>query len=504
MGGEEASPTVQEREAATALAERLDLTRPGMEAMRAAVEAKDHKAVLDLFRARLVKRLRSMDFSGAPPSRSFNRTLTADAQMLVGRWTLEDYKKAYKRDWIDTFSGIKEDDYPILTASGLMAPPGTPIQWLGPDGNSQRVGWYIGGWGGGGWGFNTALVDAWWSSGEAIYKDKWLEICQGYFHEYFTSATRQTLSPDGKPLDSFFHLHTAWRIKNSFLPSLALLAKHLDHEKEPPPHPEWLRHWPSEAVQKARAEANKAMTSEASAESLASLPAAPLAWIAIGLTEETAPFLIESYVTGDYFFANQNYDGILSVATIALVFDDLKKSRELERVVDQAIPWWAGRVMHRDGGALEQDISYSVKYVEEFAYQATLFASQGCTAAWIEEFRRLSAAAANFWDLLQTPQGLLPCMGNSKYGTEAPRKAKPQTSTYFPYSGYAGLRTPGAPEDQLFMSFANSRRSVGHLSPNTGSVHVTAYGRDLIAPGGSPSYGLTAPAQKAEEKAFDG
>jgi hypothetical protein len=495
--------SINERDAAIALAERLDLTRPGMEAMRTAIAAKDHKAVLDLFRARLVKRLRSMDFSGVPAERSYNRTLTADAQLLVGRWTLDDYKKAYKRDWIDTFSGIKEEDYPLLKASGLMAPPGTPIQWLGPDGDSQRVGQYIGAWGGGGWTFNTSLIDAWWFSGEAIYKEKWLEICEGYFHEYFTAATRKKLSPDCKPLASFFHLHTAWRMKNSFLPALALLAKHLDHEMAPAPLPGWLKFWPSEAVQKARVEANKTVTSEVSPESLAKLPAAPLARIAISLTEETAPFLIESYITGDYFFANQTFDGILAVATIALVFDDLKKSRELEKVVDRAIPWWAGRVMYRDGGALEQCFSYSLGYAAQLDFQATLFASQGCTGAWIEEFRLLSKSAYNFWDQIQTPQGLLPCVGNSKYGARAPREAHPQVSTYFPFSGYAGLRTPGAPEDQLFMMFANSRRSVGHMSPNTGSVHITAYGRDLIAPGGSPSYSLGQLKDKAEEVAFD-
>jgi hypothetical protein len=490
----------REREAATALAERLDLTRPGMEAMRAAIAAKDHKAVLGLFRARLVKRLRSMDFSEIPP-RAFSLPRSADAQLMVGRWTLEDFKNAYKRDWVNISSGI--EDYPILKASGLMAPPGTPIQWLGQDGKSQTLGTYIGQWGGGGWGFNTILADAWWFSGDATYKQKWIEICEGYFRDYYTAATRTKLGVTTENPGSFHPLWTAWRVKNSFLSSLALLAKHLDHEQRPPPFPAWLESVPPEDVKQARIAANRAVDGEVSEESLAALPAVPLVWIAIGLTEETASHLIESYITGDYFFANQSYDGILSVATVALVFSDLKKSRELEQVVEKAIPWWVGRVMYQDGGALEQCFQYSVRYLEEFNRQVKLFSDQGCTGAWLDEFRRQAVATERFWDQLQTPQGYLPCVGNQTYGSKAPRNADPQASTYFPFSGYAGLRTPGTPEEQLFMMFANSRRSYGHLSPNTGSIHITAYGRDLIAPGGSPSYGLTKPDEKAEEKAFD-
>lgn len=513
--GAQAVSDGREREAATALAERLDLTRPGTEELRAAVERKDHGAVLALFRERLVKRLRAMDFANASQGVAFNRLYTADAEMLMGRMTPDGYKAKYKREWIDTFSRITPEHYPVLKDSGLMAPPGTPIQWL-PEGKSEaaateispreRVGWYIGAWGGGGWGFNTSLVEAWWFSGKDEYRDKWLEIAAGYFREFFTAKTWEALrKADGKGSGAFFPLHTAWRMHRSFIPSLALIAKHLDHGTKPPRFAEWLTRWPSDAVQKERKEANRVAEGEVSANQLETIPAAPLAWIAIGLTEETAPFLIESYITGDYFFANQNYDGILAVATIALIFDDLRKSRELEAVVDKAFPWWAGRVINRDGGALEQCFGYSIGYGGAgFVHEVESFKKHGFQGSWMDDFlTRLAPLCRNFWDQIQTPQGLLPCVGNSKYGAEAPRRAHPQVSTYFPYSGYAGLRTPGAPEEQLFMMFANSRRSVGHMSPNTGSMHITAYGRDLIVPGGSPSYGLTPPEQKAEEKAFD-
>lgn len=511
----QANPPLSERdvETAVALADRLDLTRPGMEAMADAIAANDHHAVLNLFRARVVKRLRAIDFSEASVGTAANRQYTADAEMLLGRMTPDDYKAKYHREWIDTFSRITPEHFPILRDSGLMEPLGTPIQWLPEVRNEEsvteissreRVGWYIGAWGGGGWGFNTSLVEAWWFSGEKEYKEKWLEIAAGYFSEFFTAETRKALKKaDGGDSGAFFPLHTAWRMHRSFLPALALIAKHPDHESKAPRFAQWRTNWPPDAVMKDRQAANGVAEAEVSAEQLEAIPAAPLARIAIGLTEETAPYLIEAYITGDYFFANQNYDGILAVATIALIFEDLKKSRELEATVNKAFPDWAKRVIYRDGGPLEQDFHYSIGYAAEFDRQANLFASHGSKGEWINEFQRLSLLAMNFWDQLQTPQGLLPCVGNSKYRAKAPRRAYPQASTYFPYSGYAGLRTPGAPDEQLFMMFANSRRSKGHLSPNTGSIHITAYGRDLIAPGGSPSYGLTPPEQKAEEAAFD-
>lgn len=56
--------TDAEREAATVLANHLDLERPGMETFRAAVARGDHRGLLALFRERLVKRLRA-----TPPSR---------------------------------------------------------------------------------------------------------------------------------------------------------------------------------------------------------------------------------------------------------------------------------------------------------------------------------------------------------------------------------------------------------------------------------------------------
>ncbi len=506
-------PDDREREAAMALAKRLDLTRPGMEAMRAAVETNNHRAVLDLFRERLVKRLRAIDFTNAPTGPAFNPLRNAHAEMLMGRMTPDDYKQKYGKEWRDEFSRIGIEHYPVLKSSGLMAPLGTPIQWLHEGSGEEppteispqeRVGWYLGTWGGGGWGFNTSLVSAWWFSGKDEYRDKWLEISEGYFYEFFTAQTRGALKTSlGKESGAFFPLHTAWRMHRSFLPSLALIAKHLDHSTKPPRFPEWLTGLPSSTIQQERVAAQAALSGDVSAELLKTIPAVPLVWIAIGLTEETAPYLIESYITGDYFFANQNYDGIMAVATIALIFEDLKKSKELEAMVDKAFPWWAGRVIHRDGGALEQCFGYSIGYASEFVHQVELFERYGSQGNWMDEFRRLAPICANFWDQIQTPQGFLPCVGNSKYGDEAPRKSHPQKSTYFPFSGYAGLRTPGVPEDQLFMMFANSRRSVGHMSPNTGSIHVTAYGRDLIVPGGSPSYGLTPAEHKAEEKAFD-
>jgi hypothetical protein len=507
--------TVREREAAMALTGRLDLTRPGMDALSAAVETSDYRAVLDLFRERLVKRLRAMDFTKAPLGPFGSPIRNADAEMLLGRMTPDDYKTKYARGWIDPFSRITPEHYPVLKESGLMAPPGTPIQWVPGMGTSEEeareitpretVGWYTGAWGGGGWSFNTALVNAWWFTGKDEYRDKWLEISEGYFHDFFTARTRDTLKTVlGKESGAFFPLHTAWRMHRSFLPSLALIVKHLDHSTKPPILPDWLTKsaWGTTYTNQ-RVAAQAPLTGDVSAEQLETIPAVPLVWIAIGLTEETAPYLIESYVDSDYFFANQNYDGILAVATIALIFDDLKKSRELEAVVDTAFPDWAQRVIYRDGGALEQDFSYSLGYAAEFDHQAELFASHGSQSAWLDEFRRLALLCDGFWDRIQTPQGLLPCVGNSKYGAKAPRTSYSQTSTFFPYSGYAGLRTPGTPEEQLFMMFANSRRSKGHLSPNTGSMHVTAYGRDLIVPGGSPSYGLTPADQKWEEAAFD-
>jgi hypothetical protein len=494
--------TDAEREAATVLAKHLDMDRPGMEPFRAALARRDHRGLLALFRERLVKRLRATDYSREKPRVETLRTYTSDAEMMLGRMTPEQYKAAYKREWRDEFSKISPEDFPLLQEAGLMAPLGTPVRWLGAQGNTDRVGYYMGAWGGGGWCYNTALVDAWWWSGKTEYKDRWLEVTGGYLHEFFTKSTREKLNALGVKPNAFFHLHTAWRVQ-ALLSSLALICKYPDHAQEPPKH-DWMNHYPSEALQKEFMAAGAPMTAELTVEQLEAIPAVPLAWIAIGMVDELAPFLVEAYVTGDYFFANQNYDGIVSVATVAYLFQELKAAGDLGATADRALPWWADRVIFRDGGPLEQCWGYSGGYSKSFAGLVGRFEALGHKAAWMDEIGKLSSLTAAFWDGLQAPRGILPCVGNLKYGSLAPTgKADPQVSTYFPFSGYAALRTPGTAKDQLYLMFANSRRSVGHKSPNTGSIHVSAYGRDLIVPGGSPSYSLTPPEGKAEEAAFD-
>ena len=473
-------------EAATALAQRLDFTRPGMEDLQIAVNSENHQAVLDLFRMRVVKKLRAMDYSHKDVGRSANRTRTADAEMLMGRMTPAQYQEKYGKNWNDDFSHIGSGNFQTLKNSGLMAPLGTPIQWLHENG---LPGAYIGAWGGGGWSYNTSLVDAWWWSGKKEYSDKWFEISESYFSKFFTATNREKLNGNG-----FFGLHTGWRITNSFIPTLARIAKNLDLASKPPIRPNWLDSWPSDSAMEQLKMAGASIMGEVPKEHINTIPSISLAWIAIGATEETAQVLLDSYFDFDkYFFVNQTYEGVMGIATLATIFDGLKQASLLGTKVEAAIIKWSQRSFCKDGGCMEHDWGYSLGYLTEIQNTVKQYETLNTRAPWLNELKRNIPALNSFWGEVQTPQGLLPCVGNSKYGSKAPTFVNPQVSTYAEYSGYACLRTSGQPNDQLYMMFANSRRTskgIGHMSPNTGSVHITAYGRDLIVPGGSPSYGL--------------
>lgn len=92
---------------------------------------------------------------------------------------------------------------------------------------------------------------------------------------------------------------------------------------------------------------------------------------------------------------------------------------------------------------------------------------------------------------LAAPDGGLPQLGNAawgRFGRNAPPQRFGATSFVFPYGGLAvqrGAWTAGT----AYLSFYHRRAARGHAMAGSNSVQVAAFGRQLLAAGGSALYG---------------
>jgi hypothetical protein len=132
------APTVSDpslRAAAEAIIPLLDFDRPELASWKALADRREDAALLRLFRERVISNLRMLNLG------EFNYhevhlkpAYVAEAELLIGKWTPVEYSDAFEgRAWGKGTKGslvASPEQYAWLVAAGIMAPPGTKIEWF--------------------------------------------------------------------------------------------------------------------------------------------------------------------------------------------------------------------------------------------------------------------------------------------------------------------------------------------------------------------------------------
>ncbi|KPK56385.1 MAG: hypothetical protein AMS22_01390 [Thiotrichales bacterium SG8_50] len=194
------------------------------------------------------------------------------------------------------------------------------------------------------------------------------------------------------------------------------------------------------------------------------------------------------YYSSPRYVPNQRVFGLEALAYLVAFFPDLPAATEFEPHVNAALDDVFTRYHQLDGGQFEQSFNYA---------QGSVFAAERLTKLpfrrtppWkvnaqrsIDGWYRMAAALA-------VPKGGLPQVGNNVWG-KIGRYANPprfgNASIAFPYSGYYVQRSSWDP-DAAYLFFFFRREARGHTMAGCNSLQVGAYGRHLLAAGGSPNY----------------
>mmetsp|Transcript_30524 Transcript_30524/g.49389 ORF Transcript_30524/g.49389 Transcript_30524/m.49389 type:complete len:558 (+) Transcript_30524:829-2502(+) len=158
----------------------------------------------------------------------------------------------------------------------------------------------------------------------------------------------------------------------------------------------------------------------------------------------------------------------------------------------------------KDGGQLEQSFNYNIACMKELQGLAKAY-----HPGWAEKLGERADAYLQLISGLRMPTGGVPQVGNNRVAVKALWKVdsavrdkflaeqfeyqdlkswSPRyTSVYFPYSGYCAMRRDWK-WDSPYLFFMCGRNQRGHSMRDFNAIQVCAYGRHLIASGGSPTY----------------
>ncbi len=244
---------------------------------------------------------------------------------------------------------------------------------------------------------------------------------------------------------------------------------------------------------------------------------------------------------------NQRLHGLLAIALIVRAFDDFKVIDEaMLPEIKYAFMNFLEENISREGGMLELSFTYNIKDYDKFHNIVDAYSSLSTPPPFVEEIKKRLVLYENFKSGLANQLGNLPRIGNihaarpprvwestevekewksklfykgdlftlDKYSHYAQydtysflsyreEEAPPFTSVAFPYTGLYTMRTGWSMVNDMWLSFSASRRHRGHLYPNTNSLQVTAYGRDMLVAGGVPYYNIKFVSENQKEEYYE-
>ena len=468
----------------TRLLASLDLQRPDMAEVRAAIEAGDATKAARAWRAIAIARLRSSELGTFDyhDHHLRNRKLLADR--LVGIIDPEEYKaKAAPNEFLDLYN--------------ISGPPGrgTVIDWTASatDPLTATAAAY------GSFNFGIPLAARYWETNDSVYLRKWLDVVSDY-------ALRQRPAMERLPAASRPRGNSPWIVGGdtcilqsqkvlAIIRSLAVLAKSLPSGEEAGPH-EWNRALAPVMIPPLE-------------PAMALFDPDQLAAIVLSLTIDDPPLLLDLY-EASRTPPNQRCLGLTALLMIASQFPEVQGMATLRERAGAAMHEHVLNSFHQDGGMLEQSLNYNVGDAEKMRQVGRMLRG-GDRPDWLADLATRLTLYDRMIVSLRTPAGELPVIGNNTsnppalwrsgevrdqwFGDASRTAGRPDvarlgfTSVAFPYSGYYVQRGSWDWESG-YLFFMNARPATGHCTMDNLAIELHALGRPLLVRGGPPHYAL--------------
>jgi len=439
-------------------------------------------AALDAWRAVVVNRLRRSDLGRFDyHDHMFSESYVGAADLLVGRRSDEPASPATEsKAFVDLY--------------GMSGPSGwhRDVDWAATVGDPivrERSAY-------GTLGFSLPLVAAYCKTLDREYARKWFEIIDDF-------ARRQKVVVERIPVaerrlenapwikHAVSSLHQADRML-VIMRSLAAFAKSLP-SADGSPQPSWAR-------------SLRRIDADAATAALDAIPAEELAAIALSVTEDHTPLLLEAYLKPGEL-PNQRLNGLMALLMAATLFPEIKGMKDVGEETGVALSEYLQSTFYVDGGMFEQSLNYNLGDLEKLKQMRLLAA--GSRPPWLPILTSRIQAFILLLEAIRTPAGESPIIGNNssnppalwtgaqvreswfaRKAVENPQGSRPTlagVSSAFPYSGYYVQRRDGG-WDSPFLFFMNARPTNGHHAMDNLAIEVHAYGRPLLVRSGPPFY----------------
>lgn len=481
-----ANATTDEQQAADALFNMLDLTKPGLEAIASAYISANYTLALSLYRDLLLSRLRGYDFTDFPWHTAYTTSYNlSNAKVWIGKLSLSDYNAAFPNIPIygEYYWGISSLPTDTPNIDWLALPPNATV----PDQFWFR--WF------------TNLPAAYLTYNDSDYLKKWFQILENY--SLYNKTSCEAAYAQGLINKDDYR---SWQYRNNFIfganartnfiiRQLAALCKAMPSNTGARPSWTNVLRPVSTAVQTGANEL---------------IPPVRLARIVVSLVRDHAPYFVEWYANQTGAVPNQRVSGLCDLAMMSLIFSDFSYVQQtINPKVKAGFMDYFSRSQYPDGGMIEQAFNYNLGDYGSMQRLNTLFNSAGQTPDYTPELLNAITYTGRIFDALKRPIGGVPSVGMGGIDQSSPiwesatniQKWKSgsiydvvaqggYSSIGFPYVGYYAMRKGwGINDGYLFMQ--SPRRSKGHLYPSNGSIELIWGGRHLLMQGGAPWYFTT-------------
>jgi hypothetical protein len=201
-----------------------------------------------------------------------------------------------------------------------------------------------------------------------------------------------------------------------------------------------------------------------------------------------AAMLHMNYYALARYVPNQRLQGLETVAYLCTFFPWLPAVRPLQSGLHVSFLDILDRYTQKDGGQLEQSFNYNQGAINTLRRLVDFPLAR--SPDWRDQAQRTITGWQRVYSSLATPDGGLPQVGNSVWArtiSSLPVERIAVPSIAFPFSGLYAMRSAWTP-DAGYLFFFVRRAARGHSMAGSNSVQVAAFGRQLLAAGGSASY----------------
>lgn len=227
-----------------------------------------------------------------------------------------------------------------------------------------------------------------------------------------------------------------------------------------------------------------------------------LATITVCMIEDVIPMLLLGFRAD--IAANQRNSAAKSCALMLAMYSEFTNLAEIkDECGEYLLNIWG--MMYQDGTYLEQSLNYNDDEATNNLGLVNFYKSMGVEEAWMTNFSYSTELYYRFRDAYLSNAVTLPKVGNGGDSLLIPEIWKddkaleeykaftgynydtdplPFDSVFFPWGGYACLRSGWGIRDDMTLGFYNPETSgTGHASLMKNAVWLTAYGRPLIQSG---------------------